>query len=102
MQELGMDDNGRGRRRAGDDGTATIEGWRGRGSARRRGRRWNERRTGRRTRGRMRGIMERRRRTRRGMRRIRWRASEDREEMGRVEPWTRPDPPAGDGLLLSR
>ncbi len=54
MQELGMDDNGRGRRRAGDDGTATIEGWRGRGSARRSGRRWNERRTGRRTRGRTR------------------------------------------------
>ena len=53
MQELGMDDNGRGRRRAGDDGTATIEGWRGRGSARRRGRgrRWNGSRTGRRTRG---------------------------------------------------
>ena len=40
---------------------------RSRGSARRRGRRWNGRRTGRRTRGRMRGRMERRRRTRRDL-----------------------------------
>ncbi len=46
----------------------------------------------------MRERMERRR----GMRRIRWRTSKDREEMGRVEQWTRPDPPTGNGLLLSR
>ncbi len=46
--------------------------------------------------------MERRGRTRGGMRSIRWWASEDREEMGRLEPWTWLDPPTGDGILLSR